>query len=69
MNGSEASVGAWAAIDGDCPIEYVVCRDEVEFRFGGRDGFELFVTEQGLRRLADISAEALTAMREKTWHT
>ncbi|MEV0053218.1 hypothetical protein AB0H34_22285 [Saccharopolyspora shandongensis] len=55
-------VGAWVRID-DCPLEYSVIRDEIEFRVGdGCDGLDLVFTERGLANLLAEGADALHAV-------
>lgn len=59
-------VGAWAALDSDCAIDYILCNDgTIEIHFGDIDGFDFDVDPRAARRLADVVARALTELDDK----
>jgi hypothetical protein len=58
-------VNAWAQISDDCAVSYVISGDDVEFSLGGRDGFQLIVSERGLATLAETCAKALADLRAR----
>jgi len=58
-------VNAWAQISDDCAVSYVISGDDVEFSLGGRDGFQLIVSERGLETLVAACTEALTTLQAR----
>jgi hypothetical protein len=61
---SGVEVTASVTIGDDVAIEYHVFEDGlVEFRVGGRNGFDLLTTETGLGNFMDRAQEALYAAR------
>jgi hypothetical protein len=63
MNHSGAFVGAWVSVRDGCTIDYNVCGDQVEVVLGGRRGFEMVFTEDGLRTMVATGSQALAEMR------
>jgi hypothetical protein len=63
MNHNGAFVGAWVSVRDGCAIDYNVCGDQVEVVLGGRRGFEMVFTEDGLRAMVAKGSEALAEMR------
>ncbi|GAB2986582.1 hypothetical protein [Saccharothrix stipae] len=64
---SGIKVDSWVAIDGDCPMNFEVVGQEIQFRFGGvhDGGVDLVVSERGLANLAAKVTEALAQVRQK----
>jgi hypothetical protein len=61
---SNVKVSAWIRIGARTKIDYFVSDDgQIEFSIGGRDGFDLVTTEQGLQNLLVHLEEALRAAR------
>lgn len=63
MNHSGAFIGAWVSVSDGCTVDYNVCGDEVEVVLGGRRGFEMMFTEDGLRTMVAKGSAALAEMR------
>lgn len=63
MNG--VFMKGWISLRDNCPIDYNVCREVTEFRFGGYDGPELIATERGLETLIAQGTAALAEMRAR----
>ncbi|WP_067688710.1 hypothetical protein [Nocardia jejuensis] len=61
-------LGAWAAVDGRCPMRSIINnRDEVTLVFGSaRDEFEFAFDSAALRNLLDLGAHALAEMESLT---
>ncbi len=60
---SDLSVDTCVTILGTCPAEYVICGKLIEFHFGGpRDGFNFAFDADALRKLVNLSSEALAQM-------
>lgn len=55
----------WISLRDNCPIDYNVCTEVTEFRFGGYDGPELITTERGLETLITKGTAALAEMRAR----
>jgi hypothetical protein len=54
----------WVNIDGDCPIESEVARNEAQLELGHSTGsLHLVLDEDGLARLVEIATAALAALR------
>ncbi len=61
---SDVEVSAWIKIGDSTEIDYDVFADgQIEFSLGGRGGFDLVTTEQGLQHLLAHFGEALRAAR------
>ncbi len=61
---SDVEVSTWIRIGASTDIEYDVFDDgQIELLIGGRGGFELVTTEQGLQNLLVHLEEALRAAR------
>lgn len=61
---SDVEVSAWIKIGDSTEIDYDVFADgQIELLIGGRGGFELVTTEQGLQNLLVHLEEALRAAR------
>jgi len=61
---SNVKVSAWIKIGARTKIDYFVSDDgQIEFSIGGRDGFDLVTSEQGLQNLLVHLEEALRAAR------
>ena len=64
MNG--VYLKGWISLRDDCTIDYNVCTEVTEFRFGGYDGPEMIATERSLETLLTKGAEALAQMRARS---
>ena len=62
---SDLSVDACVTIRGNCPAEYMVCGELVEFHFGGPlDGFHFAFDTPALHRLVSLGTEAITRLEQ-----
>ena len=61
---SNVKVSAWIRIGARTKIDYLVSDDgQIELSIGGRDGFDLVTTEEGLQNLLVHLEKALRAAR------
>ena len=61
---SDIEVSAWIKIGDSTEIDYDVFTDgQIEFSLGGRNGFDLVTTEQGLQHLLVHLEDALRTAR------
>ncbi|MGB9280495.1 MAG: hypothetical protein WCB57_10505 [Pseudonocardiaceae bacterium] len=63
ISSSSVQIGAWATVGANSEITYHVLpnADTIEFSLGGRNGLDLEMSQDGLRRCIATFTEALNA--------
>ncbi len=68
ISSSSVQIGAWATVGANSEITYQVLpnADMIEFSLGGRNGLDLEMSQDGLRRCIATFTEALNAFDAAT---